>query len=64
MDTAMGAAVMTIVGEGRRCATIEVQTRFHRAVASGTLTAEATVLSTANRVVHLQARTVDDGGTS
>lgn len=62
MDTAMGAAVMTVVDEGDMCATVEIQTRFHRAASTGTLTAEATVMTAGRRVVQLEARTVDDGG--
>jgi len=62
MDTAMGAAVMSVVAEGERCATIEIQTRFLRGAATGTLTAEASVLSAGRSVVHLEARTVDGAG--
>ena len=62
MDTAMGAAVMSVLPEGERCATIEIQTRFLRGATTGTLSAEATVLSAGRSVVHLEARTVDDVG--
>ena len=57
MDTAMGAAVMTVVPEGSICATIEMHTRFHRAAATGTLRAESTVLNAGRRIVHVEART-------
>ncbi len=63
MDTAMGAAVMSVLDEAKRCATIEIHTRFHRGISNGTLTATATVISTGRRVVHLEARTVDETGT-
>ncbi|WP_170110871.1 PaaI family thioesterase [Antricoccus suffuscus] len=59
MDTAMGAAAMAVVPDGSICTTIEIQTRFHRAAQSGSLTAEATILTAGRRIVHLQARTVD-----
>ena len=62
MDTAMGAAVMSVLPEGERCATIEIQTRFLRGATTGTLSAEATVLSAGRSVVHLEARTVDAAG--
>ncbi|MGI9609933.1 MAG: PaaI family thioesterase [Acidimicrobiia bacterium] len=62
MDTAMGAAVMTVIDDGCSCATIEIHTRFHRAASSGSLTAQASVMSAGRRVVHLEARTVDDEG--
>ncbi len=60
MDTAMGAAVMSVLDDGQFCATIEMHTRFLRGVSSGTLTATATVLNAGRRIVHLEARTVDD----
>ena len=62
MDTAMGAAVMTIVPEGDLCATIELHTRFHRPARPGTLVAEASVLTPGRRVVQVEARTVDGEG--
>lgn len=60
MDTAMGAAVMSTIDDGRLCATIEMQTRFHRPVASGNLVATARVTSAGKRIVHLAAETRDD----
>ncbi|MFV0525104.1 MAG: PaaI family thioesterase [Acidimicrobiales bacterium] len=62
MDTAMGAAVMSVLDEGNACATIEIQTRFHRGATAGGLTAEASVLAAGRRVIQLEARTVDDAG--
>jgi acyl-CoA thioesterase len=62
MDTAMGAAVMSVVDGGSHCATIEIHTRFHRAATSGRLTAEAVVLHAGRRIVHLDARTHDETG--
>ena len=62
MDTAMGAAVMTVLDDGSLCATVEIHTRFHRGAASGVLVAEATVLTAGRTIVHLQARTHDDTG--
>ena len=62
MDTAMGAAVMSVVAEGQMCATIEIHTRFHRGAHSGRLTAEATILTKGSRVIHLEAKTRDDQG--
>jgi acyl-CoA thioesterase len=63
MDTAMGAAVMSVVDDDdKRCATIEMHTRFHRGARSGRLSAEASVLTAGRRVVHLEARTTDDHG--
>ncbi len=62
MDTAMGAAVMSVVPDGSSCATVEIHTRFHRAASSGALTAEATVMTAGRRIVHLEARTLDASG--
>jgi len=62
MDTAMGAAVMSVLDDGCLCATIEMHTRFHRAGRAGRLTAEATVVSPGRQIVHLEARTVDATG--
>lgn len=59
MDTAMGAAVMSVTPAGHICATIEIHTRFVAAATSGTLTAEATVISAGRRIVHTEARTTD-----
>ena len=59
LDTAMGGAVMKPIDDGRRCATIEMQTRYHRPVAAGTLTATAEVVTAGRRVVHLRAETRD-----
>lgn len=62
MDTAMGAAVMSMLDEGCFCATIEMQTRFHRSAKGGRLTAEVTILQAGRRIIHLEGRTVDDEG--
>jgi len=60
MDTAMGAAVVSILDDDQMCATVEIHTRFHRPVAAGPLRAEAEVLTAGRRLIQLQARTVDD----
>lgn len=62
MDTAMGAATMSVVREGCFCATIEMHTRFIAAATVGTLTAQATVVSAGKRIVHLEAKTTDATG--
>ncbi|MEM7139508.1 MAG: PaaI family thioesterase [Actinomycetota bacterium] len=62
MDTAMGGATMSVVDDGKRCATIEIHMRYHRGARGGTLTAEARVTSSSKRIVHLEGTTVDDEG--
>jgi len=59
MDTAMGGAVMSQVDEGCFCATIEIQTRFHRPASDGLLTAHARIIAPGRRVVQLSAETRD-----
>lgn len=62
MDTAMGAAVVSVLPEGAQCATIEVHTRFHAGARQGGLRAEATVTTPGRRIIHLEAKTFDDDG--
>ncbi len=62
MDTAMGAAVMSVLDDGDHCATIEIHTRFHRAARSGAVVAEARVVTAGRRVVQLDATVIDDHG--
>jgi acyl-CoA thioesterase len=61
-DTSMGAATMSILGEGQACASIEVHIRFLRPVASGTLTAETQVVRAGRRIVQLSSSISDDVG--
>jgi acyl-CoA thioesterase len=62
MDTIMGAAVMGAVPEGHACATVEMQTRFHKGVKTGVLTARAEVFNATRRIAHARATTVDEAG--
>lgn len=62
MDTAMGGAVVSVLREGQTCATVEMHTRFHRPAAAGRLTATAKVLTAGRRMVHVEAKTIDDQG--
>lgn len=63
VDTAMGAATMSVLDEGQLCASIDVQVRFCKAAFDGELVATATVMQAGKRVVQLQAevRDQDDG---
>lgn len=60
MDTAMGAAVVSILDDTQLCATIEIHTRYHRSAAGGTIRAEAEVMTAGRRLVQLEAKTYDD----
>ena len=63
LDTAMGGATMSVVGDGNWCATVDIHTRFLAPCFRGTLTATATVRRAGSRIVHLDASVVDgDGG--
>ena len=62
VDTAMGAATMSVLDEGSACASIEVHLRFLRPVAAGTLHAEVAVLRAGRKVVQLTGRVTDAAG--
>jgi len=53
VDTAMGAAAMSVLAEGEMCASIEVHMRFIRPVFEGTVTADTKVIHRGKRVVQL-----------
>jgi acyl-CoA thioesterase len=60
IDTAMGAATMRVMEEGCRCATVEIQTRFIRAVSSGMLSGTASVIRRGRHLVHVEAQVLND----
>lgn len=62
LDTAMGAATMSVLPEGRYCASVDLQLRFLRPAAGGSLVADVEVLKQGRSVVHLEGRVVDDDG--
>lgn len=62
LDTAMGAAAMSVLREGDICATIEIHTRFLSASFGGRLTAEVEVLKPGKRVIHLDGIVRDEDG--
>ena len=61
VDTAMGKATMGVLDEGQICASIEVSARYLRAVNSGRLVAEVTVIRPGRRVVHLEGKVWSEG---
>lgn len=63
LDTAMGAATMTVVGEGNWCATLDIHTRYLAPCFGGRLVATASVRRAGRRIVHLDASVVGDDGT-
>lgn len=63
VDTAMGAATMSVLDEGLACATIEIHIRYLAPCAGGAIRAEASVRRAGRRIVHLDASVVDEAGT-
>jgi acyl-CoA thioesterase len=62
VDTAMGGATMSVVGEGNWCATVDITTRFLAPCFGGELVATATVRKAGRRVVHLDASVTGTDG--
>jgi acyl-CoA thioesterase len=63
VDTAMGAATMSVLDEDQLCASLDVQVRFCKPAFDGELVATATVMQAGKRIVQLQAEVRDqDGG--
>jgi uncharacterized protein (TIGR00369 family) len=60
IDTAMGAATMRVLEEGCHCATVEIQTRFIRAVTSGVLRGTASVIRRGRHLVHVESQVLND----
>jgi acyl-CoA thioesterase len=59
VDTAMGAATMSVLDEDSWCATIEIHTRFLAPVFGGRLEAAVEVVRAGRRIVHLDATVTD-----
>jgi acyl-CoA thioesterase len=59
VDTAMGAATMSVLPNGTYCTSVEVQIRFIRPAAAGVLIANASVVKRGRSIVHLEARILD-----
>ncbi len=55
IDTAMGAAAMSVLDEGLLCATIDIHTRYLSARAEGTIEVEAVVRRAGRRIIHIDA---------
>ncbi len=62
IDTAMGAAAVSVLDEGSMCATIECQTRFLAPCFGGRLSATARVRKAGRRVIFLDGEVVDADG--
>lgn len=62
LDTAMGAATMSVLDEASWCATIEIHTRFLEPVLGGRLEADVEVAKAGRRIVHLDGVVTDERG--
>lgn len=62
IDTSMGGAAVSVLEEGQRPATIEVQVRFFRPVLAGRLEATTTVVRPGRRIIHLESKVTDGEG--
>ena len=59
-DTAMGAALYPMLGEGEICATVEIKIGYFRPVFDGALVCHATLLNKGKSIASLEA-TVHNG---
>lgn len=55
-DTTMGGALMSVLGDGLVCATLEIKFNYHVRVSEGLLTCDATVLHQGKRMANIDAR--------
>jgi acyl-CoA thioesterase len=62
VDTAMGLAVVSLLGPDGRCASVEIHMRFLETVSAGTVEATATVTRPGRRVMHVGAEVRDADG--
>ena len=59
-DTAMGAALFSQLARGQWCATLEIKMNYLSPVTSGTIAAEAVVISRTKRIGVLEAKVFGD----
>lgn len=63
IDTAMGAATMSVTAEDHFCSTIDITTRYLAPCRSGRITCVATVRRAGRRIAHLDAVVTTEDGT-
>jgi acyl-CoA thioesterase len=61
VDTAMGGALVSRLGAGERCATLEIKINYLAPVSDGELRAQARVVERTSRVGVLEARVHPEG---
>jgi len=62
VDTAMGAAVMSLVPEGKACTTTDIHVRFSRAVTAGRIVADTVVVKPGRSLMHIESKVTDSSG--
>ena len=62
VDTSMGGATMSVLPEGRFCASIEVHLRFLAPALGDHLRADTTVVRAGKRIVSLESRVTASAG--
>ncbi len=62
VDTAMGAAVMSLVPDGMACTTTDIHVRFARPVSSGRIVADTVVTKPGRTLMHIESRVTNDEG--
>lgn len=61
VDTAMGAAAMSVLPQGEYATSVDVQLRFVRPASQGSLSARVEVLKAGKHVIHLSGQVLGDG---
>jgi uncharacterized protein (TIGR00369 family) len=62
IDYGMGGAVMSALGEGEYCTSIEVKVSYLASVREGTLTAETQVVKEGRTIAFVESKVTDDKG--
>jgi len=62
VDTAMGAAVMSLVPDGKACTTTDIHVRFARPVSAGPIIADTVVTKPGRTLMHIESRVTNDEG--
>ena len=62
LDSALGRAVISLLPEGRGCATVEMKINYFRPVQSGELLARGEVVNLGRSVAYAEGQITDDDG--
>jgi len=62
VDTAMGAAVMSLVPDGKACTTTDIHVRFARPIIAGPIVADTLVVKPGRTLMHIESKVTDSDG--